>query len=186
MSFHRWSRWGTEAAALVFVLWGGKTLNNQSSQLSGLSPPLCCILLTSILLTFQCSSLWIVKCLSYSEYTRLQILCYQWIHLHEKNSQWCETMMGCFHQQSNETSLPDENTPLWVPTVFWPILPPHDTRKSRLRQYIHVLWQPFTVHWQMCLPVSVDSEDNLDRTPLPEMTTEQRSVSEMRARFPAR
>lgn len=37
-----------------------------------------------------------------------------------------------------------------------------------------------------CVCTSLDSEDNWDRTPLPEMTTEQRRVIETRARFPAR
>lgn len=101
-----------------------------STELSGLSltasflPQFCWLFIVHL------SRLWNVVHRSSSEYALLRIFCYQWIHMHEKNSQWCETLMGCFHQQSNETSLADENTPLWVPTVFWPILLPHGRRDT--------------------------------------------------------
>lgn len=105
-----------------------------------------------------------MKCLSYSEYARLQILCYQWIHLHEKNSQWCETLMGCFHQQSNETSLPDENTPLWVPAVFSPILLPHDARNTSNHGCVNILMycDNHLLFTDKCVCTSPDSEDNKD------------------------
>lgn len=111
-------------------------LNNQSSKLSGLSPPLCCIHLTLILLTFQCSSLSIVKCSKPKLFKICSIiLCHQWIHQHEKNSHWCETLMVCFHQQSNETN---ENTPLWVPTVFWPFVLPRDTPNTSYHGCVNI------------------------------------------------
>lgn len=167
MSFHKWSRLGIKAEALVFVLWGGETLNNQSSQLSGLSPPLCCILLTSILLTFQCSSLSIVKCstpqlfgICLTANSLLPMYPSAW----EKTVSFCWCFCWCFHQQSNETSLPDENTPLWVPTVFWPILLPRDTIRHDTSNHgcvnIFMYCDNHLLCTDKCVYTSPDSEDN--------------------------